>query len=548
MGIRKVGNLGTHADAAVVGPHEDACITAPSQLKRFTICFGAVSVAALSLAGCSSTSGVIPITEDLYSIIENYAPIQGGAETARKSATNAATEYCSARGKEFKFEAGVDLCRENRELAPCRSNVRSKGYYSKDSPDLDDIMYRNEDEYRTKPKLFGVDIDGPTGYKLAFRCINGGSNSAITSARQSPPRIDTNNQKYTDTVPIIYVVPSIRTSESTVDVSGKIVSEGKIVSLTADGNALSFSGDGDFSFSRAAPIGKSEIRLIATNELGMSGRATIRIARTTPDASIAAFPPLDPTHLKGAANPKAVALIIGIEHYKSAPPAEYAENDARIFYDYAVNALGVSADRIKLLTGSEAHRLDVEKALLTWVKPLIAKDQTDVFVFFSGHGLASDDGKDLFLLPYDGDRDLLAESSLRRKKVIDVVTEAGAKSATLFLDTCYSGGTRSKVNLLASARPILIAAKEESLPANVTILAAAANDQLSSSLASTKHGLFSYFLMKGLEGEAAGDGHAITANTLAAYLANRIPPEAAKLGRSQTPQLLGDGGKVLSSW
>ncbi|CAA7627263.1 conserved hypothetical protein [Magnetospirillum sp. SS-4] len=101
---------------------------------------------------------------------------------------------------------------------------------------------------------------------------------------------------------------------------------------------------------------------------------------------------------------------------------------------------------------------------------------------------------------------------------------------------------------MASARPILVTAKELAAPPNVTILAAAGNDQLSSSLPAAKHGLFSYFLMKGLEGEAAGPDRTITAAKLEAYLAEKITVEAAKLGRAQTPQLIGDGSRVISSW
>ncbi|WP_173978137.1 caspase family protein, partial [Magnetospirillum sp. UT-4] len=191
--------------------------------------------------------------------------------------------------------------------------------------------------------------------------------------------------------------------------------------------------------------------------------------------------------------------------------------------------LGVPKDRIKLLTGAEARKLDVEKALLTWLKPLVAGGKSDVYVFFSGHGLASDDGRDLFLLPYDGDRSLLDRSAIRRKELVDAIVGAGAASATLFLDTCYSGGTRSGETLVASARPVLLAAKEEAVPANVTILTAAANDQLSSTLPATGHGLFSYYLMRGLEGEASGGGRSLTASDLLGYLSSRIPPEAAKL-------------------
>jgi len=36
--------------------------------------------------------------------------------------------------------------------------------------------------------------------------------------------------------------------------------------------------------------------------------------------------------------------------------------------------------------------------------------------------------------------------------------------------------------------------------------------------------------------------------SLAAVLADRIPNEAASLGRMQMPQLVGNGSRVISSW
>jgi len=346
----------------------------------------------------------------------------------------------------------------------------------------------------------------------------------------------------------ISVGSSLQTFDELVQITGRIQGTGKIVSLKVDGSEAPFRSDGSFSFPRAVSVGSTEIRLKATNEWGQTGETIIHVTRVLEKSANIGFAMLDPSHLRSVQRPKAIALIIGIDQYDSVPPAEFSEDDAKVFFDYAANALGVPKDRIKLLTGSDARRLDIRKALLTWVKPLIIRGQTDVFVFFSGHGLASDDGKDLFLLPYDGDRTLLADSAIRRKELIDTVIDSGAASLTMFLDTCYSGGTRGKETLVASARPILITGKDEDVPPGVTILAAARNDQLSNSLSQVKHGLFSYFLMKGLEGGAAGGDHTISAAKLEDYLADHIPPEAAKLGRTQTPQLLGDGGRVISSW
>ncbi|CAA7614619.1 caspase family protein [Magnetospirillum sp. UT-4] len=351
-----------------------------------------------------------------------------------------------------------------------------------------------------------------------------------------------------DIPPSFSVPPSLSTTDQSVAVSGKVAGSGRIVSLTVDGSDAPVAPDGIFSFRRQVMIGHSELRLGAVDEWGRKAEATVKVTRTAAASkSDTAYEPLRPDMIRGKLRPDALALIIGIERYESAPPAEFAERDARAFYDYAVNSLGIAPSRIKLLTDDKARRINIDKALLTWLKPQVVKGKTDVFVFYSGHGLASDDGRDLYLLPSDGDGALLNRSALRRKEVIDVIVEAGARSATLFLDTCYSGGTRGKETLVASARPVVLVGKDEGVPPNVSILAAAANDQLSSSLPAVRHGLFSYFLMKGLEG-AAAEGKSITVGGLESFIAGKVSVEAAKQGRAQTPQLVGDGSKVIATW
>lgn len=341
---------------------------------------------------------------------------------------------------------------------------------------------------------------------------------------------------------------SLHTTETEVELTGRISGATKGATVFVDGAQVSLAKNGSFRHRRGVPIGDTEIKVEARDRQGRATETMVTVTREPPAATASRYEPLDPGRAKGKRNAKAVALIVGIDRYESAPRAEFAENDANAFYDYATRALGVSHDRVKLLTGDKARRLSVEKAVLAWVQPLVAQGKSDVYLFFSGHGLASDDGRDQYLLPYDGDRSLLAQSALKRKDIIDALVAAGARSVTLFLDTCYSGGTRGNDTLVQAARPILISVKEGDVPPNVTILAAAGRDQLSSSLAGARHGLFSYFLMKGLEGQAANGSRAITTGALDAYLRQQVPGEAAKLGRSQVPELIGDGGRVLAEW
>jgi uncharacterized caspase-like protein len=100
---------------------------------------------------------------------------------------------------------------------------------------------------------------------------------------------------------------------------------------------------------------------------------------------------------------------------------------------------------------------------------------------------------------------------------------------------------------LASARPISIAPRAAAdFPANFTVLSASAPDQISSSSPELRHGIFSYYLMRGMEGEAdANKDGQITVAEMQAYLVERVPRRAMGLNRTQQPQVVGDQSKVL---
>ncbi len=54
--------------------------------------------------------------------------------------------------------------------------------------------------------------------------------------------------------------------------------------------------------------------------------------------------------------------------------------------------------------------------------------------------------------------------------------------------------------MLISSRLIAFHAIEQSIPSNFTVFSAVASDQTSKPLEEAKHGMFSNFLMKGMEG------------------------------------------------
>ena len=110
--------------------------------------------------------------------------------------------------------------------------------------------------------------------------------------------------------------------------------------------------------------------------------------------------------------------------------------------------------------------------------------------------LASNDGKELYILPQDS-IGLLNRTALSRSEGVLKIIDLNPKSVTMFMDTCYSGISRDEKMLLASARPVrILTNEEEGIPYNFTIFSASQLDQISSGIKEVKHGIFSYYLMK----------------------------------------------------
>ena len=102
---------------------------------------------------------------------------------------------------------------------------------------------------------------------------------------------------------------------------------------------------------------------------------------------------------------------------------------------------------------------------------------------------------------------------------------------------------------MADARPLRIIADKQDTPENFTIFSASQLDQISSGLKDAKHGIFSYYLMKGLEGNAEANGDKkITNGELIVYMDTNVSQKASELGRQQNPSLAGDPDRVLISY
>jgi hypothetical protein len=293
-------------------------------------------------------------------------------------------------------------------------------------------------------------------------------------------------------------------------------------------------------------VGDNRFEVVAVDRSGNTQRQTVTVSRALEEV-VARSQRLNPIRILESNPRDAVAIIIGIEKYRRVPTADFANKDASVFYDYARRALGVKQENIKLLLDDKADAAEILVAFKNWLPTRVSKGKTDVYVFYSGHGLPSEDGNSLYFLPHEANRDLLDRTAIAQKELVDAIQRSSPKTVTMFIDSCYSGQSRTGETLLASARPIAVTAKQtSSFPSNFTVISASAPDQISSSSPELKHGIFSYYLMRGMEGEAdTNKDRQITVAEMQAYLTENVSRRAMGMNRTQQPQVIGDQTRVL---
>lgn len=246
--------------------------------------------------------------------------------------------------------------------------------------------------------------------------------------------------------------------------------------------------------------------------------------------------------------PDAVAVVIGVRDYKNkdVPAVEYALEDARTVKQYLVKAFGFSEGNILYLenpTQGDLARVFGTKEnpkgqLSHYVKP----GKSDVFVYYSGHGAPDLESQTAFLVPSDAHPDYVRLNGYPLDLFYANLAALPARSRTVVIDACFSGSSH-KGMLLGKASPLVLSVETGAVPKGLTVFSSASNKEVSSWYEEKGHSLFTYFFLKGVQ-ESLGKGRTPTAGQLKTYLDETVPFEARKqFGRSQTPQLWGDGGR-----
>jgi Caspase domain/Ankyrin repeats (3 copies)/Ankyrin repeat len=236
----------------------------------------------------------------------------------------------------------------------------------------------------------------------------------------------------------------------------------------------------------------------------------------------------------------AYAVVIGIERYRQhLPKADFAVHDAKTVAEYLTKVLGYPKENVVTLLNDEALKSDFEKYFEKWLGNNVEKDST-VFIYYSGHGAPDLRTGSAYLVPYDGDPSFIDETGYSLKRMYAALAKLPAKEIIVALDSCFSGaGGRSVI--AKGARPLVLNLQNTAvLSPNVTVLAASSGDQISSTYEEKGHGLFTYFLLKGIRNEdvVKPDG-SLAIDELYSYVKPQVERIARKqYNNEQTPQLI----------
>lgn len=230
-------------------------------------------------------------------------------------------------------------------------------------------------------------------------------------------------------------------------------------------------------------------------------------------------------------NPDAYAVVVGVEIYPGGlPSAPFAGRDARAVMRH-LEALGVPADHIRLLADAMGTRGGID-ASLRWLSRNATRRST-VFFYYSGHGVAGKGGLP-FLAPSGVMAADLDDTAYPVSRLYHRLAAVGASRTLVILDACFAGsGPRS---FGTEVRPVYIESTvrpEESL----VILSAVSGNQESSVIDAKGHGLFTYYLLKGLNGAAARKDQ-VTIDSLFDYAREHVASRAHLDNRDQVPSLV----------
>jgi uncharacterized protein YgiM (DUF1202 family) len=240
------------------------------------------------------------------------------------------------------------------------------------------------------------------------------------------------------------------------------------------------------------------------------------------------------------------AVVIGISRYKTVRSLRYADRDAADFAEYLRSQVGVPKENVLILVNNDATLMNLKRTLGTELKRKANLKDT-VIIFYAGHGAPEPDvsnldgdGLEKYIVPHDADPNDLFATALPMRELETILERLSAERVILITDACYSGAAGGRTFLVASRRAEISDAflTRLSKARGRVILTASRAGELSEERDDLGHGVFTHYLLKGLNGQADFDADGLVTVDEAYSYVSELVPEAT--GQNQHPVKKGE--------
>lgn len=230
---------------------------------------------------------------------------------------------------------------------------------------------------------------------------------------------------------------------------------------------------------------------------------------------------------------KLLVLAVGVDEYLTLPDhsLNYASADADSIANLFSKQVGRGYDKVETILLSDTQQKKASRDNIVDALDAMADLGPDdtVIVFLAGHGILEE--SDYYFLPRDAEKSASGrwkKSTVVAWSEIQRAMQSSLGRRILLVDTCHAE---------SAFNSRLVKDAEDS---NIIVMSSTDSETLAQEISSLGHGVFTYALVAGLDGEADSfkDGR-ITMSELNAFVANSVP---SMTHNAQVPTLSVPGG------
>ena len=229
---------------------------------------------------------------------------------------------------------------------------------------------------------------------------------------------------------------------------------------------------------------------------------------------------------RSSTSPKLWILLVGVDRYQDCnlTSLQYSALDCQGLGEALTEATASFANRELIIHHDFVSERPCLKRVRCSIEHIVNSASSDdtILFYFSGHGLLETNTQQVILCLADTDTERLPTTGLPLNDLLQQLNGCAARQQLVWLDACHSGGMTLRGTATSIADPSIqlveVLRHQAAESKGFYALLSCDRAQQSWEFPELGHGVFTYYLMRGLRGEAADVRGVIEADALYQYV------------------------------